>query len=103
MHKSVQKNNDTIQNKKQKDYNHVLYNIHSSAIKSHNTVYARTALLKAAELVSSFSSDGRRFPSINNVYIKLIARFIAAFGSPVSLVIPRFTHTVFIVKLTEQS
>ena len=53
----VQKNNDTIQNKK--DY--VLYNIHSNTIKGRNNVYARTALLKAAELVSSFSSDGSRF------------------------------------------
>ena len=36
-----------------------------NTIKSHNTVHARTTLLKAAELVSSFSSDGS-YRSSNN-------------------------------------
>ena len=41
------------------------HTIHCNTIKSHNTVHARTTLLKAAELVSSFSSDGS-YRSSNN-------------------------------------
>ena len=41
------------------------HTIHCNTIKSHNTVHTRTTLLKAAELVSSFSSDGS-YRSSNN-------------------------------------
>ena len=44
-------------NQQQKECNYV----HCNTIKSHNTVYAHTALLKAAELLSSFSSVGSWF------------------------------------------
>ena len=59
--KKKQGNKSKRYKKSKRICNYVLYNIHSSTNKSHNTVYTRTALLKAAELVSSFSSDGSRF------------------------------------------